>query len=214
MDADTSLIVASLTDFIGKIGIPLIVIVCTTILSLFSIHRADERERDKQRRDDLGKTAIDFFKLGARAEESLIGLTKACELGNREAILGAKEKMRKEFFDLRNGLEALDTHLTLFGEENLRAGLSEYQKKAIRCGEDICRWADSPGQFYASLATQEIEGVHEDRKKVARAFADELQRLRLAGRQSFITRLFDSFARLLGWFPRQAARVRDWYKCL
>ena len=164
-------------------------------VALFAIHRMDQRERDRQRRDDLRKAAMDFFRTGARAEDSMVRVIGACLRGQAAAEI-AEAKMKDEFFNLCTEMEALDTFLELLGEEKLRPSLVEYHKRAMRCEAFVSKSVMSDQRKNRESGHDEIDAVHELRRKSTKEFAAELDRLRQAGRLGIMARLFDRISGL------------------
>jgi len=175
-----------------------------TLLSLavayFGIHRADKRERDKQRRDDLRKIAMEFLSLGVHAEKTQYAVAIAYACDDAKSTDRATEEGIRALDALESGVEALELQLELFGERSLERGLSEYAHAARGMQTHIYRARPPEGCVMDGerFANHCIEPVHQKRLQVVREFANELQRLRVAG---------GSITRLWRWLSRLPARL-------
>ena len=125
----------------------------------------------------------------------MVRVIGACLRGQAAAEI-AEAKMKDEFFNLCTEMEALDTFLVLLGEEKLRSSLVEYHQRAMRCEAFVSKSVMSDPRKNRESGHDEIDAVHELRRKSTKEFAAELDRLRQAGRLGIMARLFDRISGL------------------
>jgi hypothetical protein len=186
---------AWILDLASKAFVSLLAAFVGALAALFAIHRTDQRERDKQRRDDIRQTATDFVAIGARIESSMQSAAEviSSNVKGAPAAKAASFEMKKEFDTADHGLETLDIFLKLADEQELRSLIVKYREPMRTCYDFISKL--EPYDRGWEVVGEKIIELHAKRRTCAETFVERVNRLREAGRRGFM-------ARLSSWFDR------------
>jgi hypothetical protein len=186
-------------------NIPAIATLLSLGVAYFGIHRADQRERDKQRRDDLRKIVVEFFALGASAEATLNDVIVAMAAGDESNTIEKKEVCIAAFDALSAGTDSLKLQLRLFGAECLQDGISGYASFASGQQYRLFKQTRIDPEFIMPSFEQFVEPLYIRREKISDEFALELKRLRTAGRL---------IPQMRAWGRRKISRLLEWWSQL
>ncbi len=190
-------------DVLSRVMIPICATTASVIVALMAIRRADQRERDKQRREDLIKTGTDFFEACVRVEEVLMKETRAVAKLTEEEAQEARKVANQEFLLVHRIFNSLNKRLWLLGEPDLALSVSVYSSEAFDALEQVRTCMSTPSIDDAVFhARCEINRLNHRQRCVSDRFVQELDALRQAERLNLMVRLQKWKKRLAEFWSR------------
>jgi hypothetical protein len=174
---------STFVDIFGKILLPLL----AATIALFAVHKSDERERGKRRREDVVRIAVEFVAAGGSAEDEIRAFIAGCANESRRAAL--IDEARPRVNPLLTAFEGLSVRLFFINCPARAQEAHDYSVELSECFANVVVLARTNPQ------QQGFKVFDERLEKLARLRASAVEELRLE-----VDRI--DFSEQSGWLNR------------
>ena len=179
-----------MTDWLKDFLIPVLSVLVSTSVAMLAIRRSDQRERDKQRRDDLTKMLGEFIEIATKLEIKMVNQWNHAVLLHARKELGSGGSLDTAHLDLTPQIDSIVLRLEGAGEKKLSSDVMAHFKK-IGPVQSYLNEVLQPCNIELSknFGLQRVEQLQKARWILGKEFIAELERLkrprRLAVRERF-----------------------------